>query len=94
VPEILVRGVLEWLAERGYDQVEEVVSAEERLLFALPPELRRDMKAASARTPLTTPAMIKSFPSDTPACRDGKPLIIARRGRLVSDAAGGVGARA
>ncbi len=49
VPEILVRGVLDWLAERGYAEVEEVVSAEESLLFALPPELRRDMrKAASA----------------------------------------------
>jgi 4-hydroxy-3-methylbut-2-enyl diphosphate reductase len=46
VPEILVRGVIEWLAERGYGEVEEVVSAEESLLFALPPELRRDMKAA------------------------------------------------
>ena len=47
VPEILVRGVLEWLAERGFSDVQEVVSAEESLLFALPPELRRDMKAAS-----------------------------------------------
>ena len=46
VPEILVRGVLEWLAERGFADVHEVVSAEESLLFALPPELRRDMKAA------------------------------------------------
>ena len=46
VPEILVRGVLEWLAERGYGEVEEIVSADESLLFALPPELRRDMKAA------------------------------------------------
>jgi 4-hydroxy-3-methylbut-2-enyl diphosphate reductase len=44
VPEILVRGVLDWLAERGYADVEEVVSAEESLLFALPPELRRDMR--------------------------------------------------
>ncbi len=48
VPEILVRGVLEWLAERGYTDVQEVRSAEESLLFALPPELRRDMKAAAA----------------------------------------------
>jgi 4-hydroxy-3-methylbut-2-enyl diphosphate reductase len=47
VPEILVRGVLDWLAERGFGEVEEVRSAEESLLFALPPELRRDMKAAS-----------------------------------------------
>ena len=46
VPEILVRGVLDWLAERGYRDVEKVTSAEESLLFALPPELRRDMKAA------------------------------------------------
>jgi 4-hydroxy-3-methylbut-2-enyl diphosphate reductase len=48
VPEILVRGVLEWLAERGYADVEEVRSAEESLLFALPPELRRDMKTKQA----------------------------------------------
>ena len=47
VPEILVRGVLDWLAERGYAEVEEVVSAEESLLFALPPELRRDMRKAA-----------------------------------------------
>ena len=47
VPEILVRGVLDWLAERGFGDVEEVRSAEESLLFALPPELRRDMKAAA-----------------------------------------------
>jgi 4-hydroxy-3-methylbut-2-enyl diphosphate reductase len=46
VPEILVRDVLEWLAARGYSDVEEVVSAQEKLLFALPQELRRDMKAA------------------------------------------------
>jgi 4-hydroxy-3-methylbut-2-en-1-yl diphosphate reductase len=49
VPEILVRGVIEWLAQRGWTDVEEVTSAEESLLFALPPELRRDLKAAGAR---------------------------------------------
>ncbi len=48
VPEVLVRGVLDWLARRGYVDVEEVVSAEETLLFSLPSELRRDMKAARA----------------------------------------------
>ncbi|HEY4313974.1 MAG TPA: 4-hydroxy-3-methylbut-2-enyl diphosphate reductase [Actinomycetes bacterium] len=48
VPEILVRGVLDWLAERGFTDVEEVSSAEESLLFALPPELRRDMRAKEA----------------------------------------------
>ncbi len=46
VPEVLVDGVLAWLAERGFADVEEVASAEETLVFALPPELRRDLKAA------------------------------------------------
>lgn len=46
VPEILVNGVLTWLAERGYSEVEEVETIEEHLIFALPPELRRDIKAA------------------------------------------------
>jgi 4-hydroxy-3-methylbut-2-en-1-yl diphosphate reductase len=50
VPEILVHEVLAWLAERGFDAVEEVVSAEEDLLFSLPKELRRDLKAARAGT--------------------------------------------
>ena len=40
VPEVLVRGVLEHLAERGYDTVEEVATAEETLTFSLPRELR------------------------------------------------------
>jgi len=46
VPEALVDGVLAYLAERGYGDVAEVESAEETLVFALPPELRRDLKAA------------------------------------------------
>jgi 4-hydroxy-3-methylbut-2-enyl diphosphate reductase len=46
VPEILVRDLLDWLAERGYGDVGEVNSAEERLVFALPQELRRDLRAA------------------------------------------------
>ncbi len=46
VPEVLVRDVLTYLAERGYGAVKEVVSAEESLLFSLPKELRRDLKAA------------------------------------------------
>ena len=48
VPEILVNEVLIWLAERGFDDVEEVQTAQETLVFALPPELRRDMKASQA----------------------------------------------
>lgn len=46
VPEELVIGVLEWLADRGFADVVEVSSADENLTFALPPELRRDLKAA------------------------------------------------
>jgi 4-hydroxy-3-methylbut-2-enyl diphosphate reductase len=46
VPEDLVEGVLEWLAARGYGKVEVVRSAEEKLLFALPPELRKDLREA------------------------------------------------
>jgi 4-hydroxy-3-methylbut-2-enyl diphosphate reductase len=50
VPEILVKDVLAWLTERGFPQAEEVVTAQEDLLFSLPKELRRDMKAAAARS--------------------------------------------
>jgi 4-hydroxy-3-methylbut-2-enyl diphosphate reductase len=48
VPEILVDDVLTWLRERGCGTVEEVHTAEETLIFALPPELRRDIKARKA----------------------------------------------
>ena len=44
VPEVLVAEVLEWLAQRGFTDVDEVVSAQEHLLFALPPELRRGLR--------------------------------------------------
>jgi 4-hydroxy-3-methylbut-2-enyl diphosphate reductase len=47
VPEALVDGVLSYLTERGYPDAEAVHSAEESLIFALPPELRRDLRAAS-----------------------------------------------
>lgn len=50
VPEILVRDVLTWLAERGYSDCEEIVTAEEDLIFSLPKELRRDLKAAKTDT--------------------------------------------
>ncbi len=46
VPETLVQQVMQWLAERGYGEVTEVESAQEHLLFALPPELRRDLREA------------------------------------------------
>ena len=46
VPEILVKDVLATLHEHGFHDVQEITAAEESLLFALPPELRKDMKAA------------------------------------------------
>ncbi len=46
VPEDLVDGVLGWLRDRGYPDARAVRTAEESLIFSLPKELRRDMKAA------------------------------------------------
>jgi 4-hydroxy-3-methylbut-2-enyl diphosphate reductase len=46
VPDSLVQGVLVWLADRGFDDVQEVDHVRETLTFALPPELRRDIKAS------------------------------------------------
>jgi len=46
VPEILVQDVLRLLADYGYGSVEEVVTAQEDILFSLPKELRATMKAA------------------------------------------------
>jgi 4-hydroxy-3-methylbut-2-enyl diphosphate reductase len=47
VPEILVERVLELLHRHGFDQVEEVQTASEHLLFALPPELRRGLRESA-----------------------------------------------
>ncbi len=47
VPEELVDGVLAWLADNGFANVETVTSATEKLVFSLPAELRRDLKAAA-----------------------------------------------
>jgi 4-hydroxy-3-methylbut-2-enyl diphosphate reductase len=48
VPDELVMEVLDHLAERGFTDVAEVTTADERLTFSLPQELKRDMKAAAA----------------------------------------------
>jgi 4-hydroxy-3-methylbut-2-enyl diphosphate reductase len=40
VPEDLVSGVLDWLAESGFGTIEEVEAVPERMVFALPHELR------------------------------------------------------
>jgi 4-hydroxy-3-methylbut-2-enyl diphosphate reductase len=46
VPEILVDDLLKHLAGNGYGDVQEVRATEETLLFALPKELRADLKKA------------------------------------------------
>ncbi len=42
VPEVLVQEVLDDLADAGYVDVEQIVTAEEDLMFSLPKELRKD----------------------------------------------------
>ena len=49
VPEILVGDVLHWLADRGYGEVEEITTANEKLTFSLPRELKRDMRPDAVR---------------------------------------------
>jgi 4-hydroxy-3-methylbut-2-enyl diphosphate reductase len=46
VPEVLVEQVLAHLAERGWTEVEEVTTANEKIAFALPRELRKDLGGA------------------------------------------------
>lgn len=48
VPDELVQGVLTFLQEHGYPAAVEERLTEENLVFALPPELRKDLKAAKA----------------------------------------------
>ncbi|MBE1487035.1 4-hydroxy-3-methylbut-2-enyl diphosphate reductase [Plantactinospora soyae] len=60
VPEDLVMEVLDHLAARGFADVTEVTTADERLTFALPQELRRDMKAAARAAAQQTDALAAS----------------------------------
>jgi 4-hydroxy-3-methylbut-2-enyl diphosphate reductase len=48
VPEVLVQEVLVFLAERGWSDVQEVTTANEKITFALPRELRQDLGGASS----------------------------------------------
>ncbi|MGD7788348.1 4-hydroxy-3-methylbut-2-enyl diphosphate reductase [Propionibacteriaceae bacterium Y1700] len=47
VPDDLVQGVLEFLYERGYPMATEETLTEENLVFALPPELRKDIRKSA-----------------------------------------------
>ena len=67
VPEVLVRGVLDHLAERGWGSVEEITTAEESLVFSLPRELRPSrVRGSAARLPLHRPAGPRPATSTTP----------------------------
>ncbi|MFB9445490.1 4-hydroxy-3-methylbut-2-enyl diphosphate reductase [Dactylosporangium vinaceum] len=44
VPEVLVQDVIAYLVDHGFEHIEDVVAAEEDLLFSLPKELRRDLE--------------------------------------------------
>jgi 4-hydroxy-3-methylbut-2-enyl diphosphate reductase len=44
VPDVLVMELLAWLAERGWADVQEVTTANEKVAFALPRELRKALK--------------------------------------------------
>lgn len=46
VPEILVRDLLKWLEVHGYHDQQEVMAKQESLTFALPQNLRSELKAA------------------------------------------------
>jgi 4-hydroxy-3-methylbut-2-enyl diphosphate reductase len=48
VPELLVQEVLAFLAERGWSDVQEVTTANEKIAFALPRELRKDLGGTDA----------------------------------------------
>jgi 4-hydroxy-3-methylbut-2-enyl diphosphate reductase len=48
VPEVLVRGVLDFLAERGYADIQEVITAEEKLAFSLPRELKGSLSGTGS----------------------------------------------
>ena len=50
VPETLVQDLLRLLSDYGFDAVEEIRTAEEDLMFSLPRELRKDLKAAGQET--------------------------------------------
>jgi 4-hydroxy-3-methylbut-2-en-1-yl diphosphate reductase len=63
VPDGLVMEVLDWLAERGFSEVAEVTTAQEKLVFSLPQELKRDMKAA-AEARATEAAALAATASD------------------------------
>jgi 4-hydroxy-3-methylbut-2-enyl diphosphate reductase len=64
VPDELVMQVLDHLAERGFADVAEVTTAQERLTFSLPQELKRDIRAAAAARAEQAAALAASVATD------------------------------
>jgi 4-hydroxy-3-methylbut-2-enyl diphosphate reductase len=60
VPDDLVMEVIDWLAARGFGEVAEVTTATEKLTFALPRELRADMKASASQRSADAAALAAS----------------------------------
>lgn len=54
VPDSLVSGVIDYLAERGFPVPEEFVTTKESVVFSLPSELRRELKKAGATNGATS----------------------------------------
>jgi 4-hydroxy-3-methylbut-2-enyl diphosphate reductase len=76
VPDELVMQVLDRLAEHGFDEVAEVTTANEKLTFSLPQELKRDMRtAASDRAGAAATLAARSGPDRDvrPGDRDARP---------------------
>jgi 4-hydroxy-3-methylbut-2-enyl diphosphate reductase len=64
VPDELVMQVLDHLADRGFADVAEVTTTQERLTFSLPQELKRDIRAAAAARSDDAAALAASVADD------------------------------
>ncbi len=66
-PEAQIAGVLRWLVEQGYDDVREIGSLEENMVFALPIELRHaTLRPARPPTWLGSWRPTRAFSGDLP----------------------------
>ena len=63
VPDDLVMQVLDYLAERGFDQVAEFTTTQETLTFSLPQALKRDMRAAEQKRAASVAASLNESDS-------------------------------
>ncbi|WP_265331395.1 hypothetical protein [Micrococcus luteus] len=66
MPEVLIQEVLALLAEYGYGQVDEVVTAEEDIIFSLPKELRAELKRVGDESARSADAAATPRPDRAP----------------------------